>query len=144
MYRAFADSPSQKSLEALFLENTASLHLKGVVGSGLTFRLADVFERYQKPLLLICEDREKAAYHLNDFEQLLGQESVLFFPSSYRKPYQTETTDNANVLLRSEIGKNVQFCAINLYANSHYKLNFTVIVVTLLQPYFLKIIFVKR
>jgi len=54
-------------------------------------------------LLLVCEDREKSAYHLNDLEQLLGQENVLFFPSSYRKPYQTETTDNANVLLRSEV-----------------------------------------
>ena len=54
-------------------------------------------------MLLVCEDREKSAYHLNDLEQLLGQENVLFFPSSYRKPYQTETTDNANVLLRSEV-----------------------------------------
>ena len=52
---------------------------------------------------MVCEDREKAAYHLNDLEQLLGQENALFFPSSYRKPYQTETTDNANVLLRSDV-----------------------------------------
>ena len=103
MYRVFATSPSQKSLEELFLGKVASLHLKGVVGSGLNFRLADAFDRLQKTVLFVCEDREKAAYHLNDLEQLLGQESVLFFPSSYRKPYQTETTDNANVLLRSEV-----------------------------------------
>ena len=55
-----------------------SLHLKGVVGSGLNFRLADAFDRLQKTVLFVCEDREKAAYHLNDLEQLLGQESVLF------------------------------------------------------------------
>jgi transcription-repair coupling factor (superfamily II helicase) len=73
------------------------------VGSGLNFRLACAFDKHQKTVLLVCEDREKAAYHLNDLEQLLGQETVLFFPSSYRKPYQTETTDNANVLLRSEV-----------------------------------------
>ena len=54
-------------------------------------------------MLYLCEDREKAAYQLNDFERILGEDNVLFFPSSYRKPYQTETTDNANVLLRSEV-----------------------------------------
>ena len=103
MFSAFADSPSQKSLEQVFLQNDASLYLKGAVGSGLNFRLACAFDKHQKTVLLVCEDREKAAYHLNDLEQLLGQETVLFFPSSYRKPYQTETTDNANVLLRSEV-----------------------------------------
>ena len=69
----------------------------------MTLHLASAFEQHQQHLLLVCEDREKAAYHLNDLEQLLGNERVLFFPSSYRKPYQTETTDNANVLLRSEV-----------------------------------------
>lgn len=85
------------------MQKGLSLNLKGVVGSGLNFRLANAFDRHQKSILLVCEDREKAAYHLNDLEQLLRQESVLFFPSSYRKPYQTETTDNANVLLRSDV-----------------------------------------
>ena len=103
LFTAFADSPSQKSLAQVFLQNNASLYLKGTVGSGLNFRLAEAFEQHQKTVLMVCEDREKAAYHLNDLEQLLGQETVLFFPSSYRKPYQTETTDNANVLLRSEV-----------------------------------------
>ena len=36
-------------------------------------------------------------------EQLLGDKNVLFYPSSYRRPYQIEETDNANVLLRSEV-----------------------------------------
>jgi transcription-repair coupling factor (superfamily II helicase) len=28
---------------------------------------------------------------------------VLFYPGSYRRPYQIEDTDNANVLLRAEV-----------------------------------------
>ena len=80
-----------------------SLHLKGAVGSGLNLRIATAFTQHPKTTLIVCEDREKAAYHLNDLENLLGDETVFFFPSSYRKPYQTEATDNANVLLRSEV-----------------------------------------
>ncbi|MDO7576194.1 MAG: hypothetical protein MUQ86_04780 [Flavobacteriaceae bacterium] len=33
-------------------------------------------------MLYLCEDREKAAYQLNDFERILGEDNVLFFPSS--------------------------------------------------------------
>jgi transcription-repair coupling factor (superfamily II helicase) len=36
-------------------------------------------------------------------EQLLGTKNVLFYPGSYRRPYQIDETDNANVLLRSEV-----------------------------------------
>src|SRR5699024_103236 len=48
-------------------------------------------------------DKEEAAYYLNDLEQLIGEENVLFYPGSYRRPYQLEETDNANVLLRAEV-----------------------------------------
>jgi transcription-repair coupling factor (superfamily II helicase) len=40
---------------------------------------------------------------LNDLEQIIGRKDVLFYPSSYRRPYQIEETDNANVLLRAEV-----------------------------------------
>jgi transcription-repair coupling factor (superfamily II helicase) len=53
--------------------------------------------------LLILQDKEEAAYHLNDLEQLIGEQDVLFYPGSYRRPYQIEDTDNANVLLRAEV-----------------------------------------
>ena len=99
----FHACPSQKKLEKAFLGEAPMIVLKGTVGSGFTFRIASCFERLQKTTLLICNDREGAAYHLNDLEQLLGEDRVLFFPSSYRKAYETETTDNANVLLRSEV-----------------------------------------
>jgi transcription-repair coupling factor (superfamily II helicase) len=31
------------------------------------------------------------------------RQDVLFYPGSYRRPYQIEDTDNANVLLRAEV-----------------------------------------
>src|SRR5690606_14085724 len=34
---------------------------------------------------------------------LLSKDQVLFYPSSYRRPYQIEETDNANVLMRAEV-----------------------------------------
>ena len=103
LINSFSENKSQKALEKRLLQDNACLFLKGSVGSGISFIIANCFKTVRKNLLFICEDREKAAYQLNDFERILGNENVLFFPSSYRKPYQTETTDNANVLLRSEV-----------------------------------------
>ncbi len=77
--------------------------LSNLVGSSLSFVISETFKSADKPYLFICNDKEEAAYYLNDLEQLLGEKNVLFYPGSYRRPYQIEETDNANVLLRSEV-----------------------------------------
>ncbi|HET8855490.1 MAG TPA: transcription-repair coupling factor, partial [Salinimicrobium sp.] len=79
------------------------IHLKGLVGSSLSFVLANAFRDAHRPFVLIFNDKEEAAFHLNDLEQLIGEKHVLFYPGSYRRPYQIEETDNANVLLRAEV-----------------------------------------
>src|SRR5690554_5488956 len=80
-----------------------TIKVSGLVGSSLSMVLAEIFSTSEWPFLLILNDKEEAAYHLNDLENLLGDQNVLFYPGSYRRPYQIEETDNANVLLRSEV-----------------------------------------
>lgn len=84
-------------------QDKTSLQLKDLVASSLSFVIAETFKKTDRPYLLIFDNKEEAAYYLNDLEQLLGAKNVLFYPSSYRRPYQIEETDNANVLLRSEV-----------------------------------------
>lgn len=81
----------------------AKLHIKGLLGSSLSFVVESLFRKKENSFLLLCNEKEEAAYILNDLEELVGEEDVLFYPSSYRRPYQIEETDNANVLLRSEV-----------------------------------------
>ena len=89
-------------LDSARLDN-AKINIKGLVGSSLSFVIAETFKSTDAPFLLILNDKEEAAYHLNDLEELLGEKDVLFYPGSYRRPYQIEETDNANVLLRAEV-----------------------------------------
>lgn len=77
--------------------------VKGLVGSSLSFVTDPLFRETELPFLLILKDKEEAAYYLNDLEALVGQDDVLFYPGSYRRPYQIEETDNAAVLLRAEV-----------------------------------------
>ncbi|OWP77287.1 transcription-repair coupling factor [Flavobacterium oreochromis] len=85
------------------LKGDNKIHLKGLLGSSLSFVIEALFEKSDKTFLLLANEKEEAAYLLNDLEQLIGEKDVLFYPSSYRRPYQIEETDNANVLLRSEV-----------------------------------------
>ena len=79
------------------------IHLKGLIGSSLSFVTNSLFHKSELPFLMIFEDKEAAAYYLNDLEQLVGDKEVLFYPGSFRIPYQIEEVDNANVLLRAEV-----------------------------------------
>ncbi len=101
----FAASTAQKQLHQQLNTKDAQpqLHLKNLVGSAFSFVIADTFASVERPFLLVFNDKEEAAYFLNDLEQLIGDQQVLFYPGSYRRPYQIEETDNANILLRAEV-----------------------------------------
>ena len=77
------------------------LLLKGLSGSSVSFVLA-AMNQESRMQVLIADEKEEAAYLLNDLEALLGKELVLFFPESYRRAYEVDHTDNANVLMRTE------------------------------------------
>ena len=102
---------SQRYLQALQLQNLQNAiaqietktHLKGLVGSSFSMVIAESFKTADKPFLVVFNDKEEAAYFLNDLEQLINDKDVLFYPGSYRRPYQIEGTNNANVLLRAEV-----------------------------------------
>lgn len=88
-----------------FLNQKERQHLqcKGLVGGAFSFFAHEIFLATQRPLLYIFDDPETAAYCLNELEDLLNKEQVLYFPASYRRPYEIEETNNANVVLRTEV-----------------------------------------
>lgn len=100
---SFKESVQLQELQDRLRDKTHHFQLSNLVGSSFSFFIAEAFVTADKPFLIVCNDKEEAAYYLNDFERLLGDKDVLFFPGSYRRPYQIEETDNANILLRSEV-----------------------------------------
>lgn len=85
-------------------ENTQSkIHISGQVGSSLTFLTTQLLKQLGNPIVLVLDDKEEAVYVLNELENLLSKEEILFLPGSYRRPYEIEETNNANVVLRTEV-----------------------------------------
>ena len=96
-------SPKIKQIADSLKVQGLKIQCNGLIGSSLSFLLQSLFKNSEHPFLVLLNDKEEAAYYLNDLEKMIGEEDVLFYPGSYRRPYQIEDTDNANVLLRAEV-----------------------------------------
>ena len=82
----------------------SKIEWKGHVGSSKSVCAAAVAEQAPGNHVFILKDKEQAAYFLNDLQGLYPENNnLLFYPASYRVPYELEKTDNANVVARAEV-----------------------------------------
>jgi len=73
----FSKSPILKELnETLRSGEKKQLFIKGLVGSAVSFVQAESFLKSERSFLLVFNDKEEAAYHLNDLEQLVDEKNV--------------------------------------------------------------------
>jgi transcription-repair coupling factor (superfamily II helicase) len=79
------------------------IHLSGLSGSSKSIFLAGIFEKTQLIHIVILPEKEEAAYFYNDLSALAGDDSVFFFPSTYKRSVQYEQTEPANIVLRTEV-----------------------------------------
>ena len=99
----FERSPELRKLRESLIPDPKEIRINGLIGSSWSLVLSALFKSSEEPYLVVFEDKEEAAYYLNDLEALINDKDVLFYPGSYRRPYQLEETNNANVLLRAEV-----------------------------------------
>lgn len=80
------------------------IQIKGFIGSldAVVASALHLLDEKQSHLFVLS-DREEAAYFINDLQNLVGEERILSFPMSYKRAYQYEEVDNANVLMRAEV-----------------------------------------
>jgi transcription-repair coupling factor (superfamily II helicase) len=95
--------PAVSRISDLIRTVGTGVRLTGLSGAGVSLVADKVSDADGGVHLFVLNDKEGAAYFLNDLENLRDGKQVLFFPESYRHPYQTEDTDNSNVVLRAEV-----------------------------------------
>ena len=81
-----------------------NIFTRGLAGSMDAVVATAIYQQNPGFQIFILNDKEEAAYFLDDLQQLNEQTvKPLFFPSSYKKAYHYEEIDNANVLQRAEV-----------------------------------------
>jgi len=97
------DSLVRTLAEGIRASNPFSLRLKGLTGSLDSVIVAALYKSTRASHLVVLHDKEEASYFYNDLQNLLGEKEILFFPMSYKRPYEYEETENANILMRADV-----------------------------------------
>lgn len=78
-------------------------YIEGAIGSAMAVLFASVAHVYKGICLFVFDDSEEAGYFYHDLTQMLNNQDVLFFPSSYRRQTKYGQRDSANEILRTEV-----------------------------------------
>ncbi|HLU93279.1 MAG TPA: transcription-repair coupling factor [Membranihabitans sp.] len=71
-------------------------------GSSKSVLIAATYENQRKHYIVLCGDKEEAAYQFNSLEALLPGKPIHFLPDSFRQPQNFTRIDRNNLLLKTE------------------------------------------
>lgn len=100
-------------IEVLKNNEIKNIDIHGLIGSSSALAIAAIFDDTGKQQhLVVLPDKEQAAYFYNDLESLFSDQQtdhnkkkVLFYPTTYKRPYEPEKLDAAYQLSRTEVMK---------------------------------------
>ena len=98
----YAKHPGVKALSAALKSSSNVIQISGLQGSCAPMVFAAA-PQVGSPFLFILDDEEQAGYFYHDLIQVLGDEKVLFFPSSYKRAVKYGQRDAGNEILRTEV-----------------------------------------
>lgn len=96
--------PQVKGLTAaLGNSSIKKIFLEGLCASSAPLIFSSIRNSVKNPIVFILDEAEQAGYFYHDMVQMLGEEQVLFFPSSFRRAPKYGQRDAANEILRTEV-----------------------------------------
>ncbi|MBR4964303.1 MAG: transcription-repair coupling factor, partial [Alistipes sp.] len=87
----------KKSLEI----EGSTVHLQQMVGGAFSLYAADAVEQIGGLHIFLLDDKDSAAYLVNDFYELLDEKRVAFFPSGYKRSLAYGAEDAQGVVQRT-------------------------------------------
>jgi transcription-repair coupling factor (superfamily II helicase) len=98
----FAHPHFHSLIESANDDDLKTIRLESLLASAKAMITAALYSKTQTTHLVVLPEKEDAAYFYNDLVALLGDDSVYFFPSTYKRSVQYEQTEPANIVLRTE------------------------------------------
>jgi len=96
------DERVSKLAETLTNSNSQRIHLNALTGAMDSFVLSGLIEHNHRVHLVICVDKESAAYTFNTIKNILPGTYTHFLPDSFKRPLQFDTLSTNQILQRTE------------------------------------------
>ena len=101
MAQLVAGSRSLATLCRSLKQEGSTVHLNELVGGALSFYAAGAVARLEGVHIFVADDRDAAAYLMNDLYNLLDEQYIYFFPSSYKRSAAYGAEDPQGVVQRT-------------------------------------------
>ena len=107
MLRVLASNPQARMLaDALGKKSMRSIDVYGLCASAAPLffsSLTEIKKSGSHSMVFVLSDEDEAGYFYHDLVQMIGDERVVFFPSTYRRAIKYNQKDAANGILRTEV-----------------------------------------
>jgi transcription-repair coupling factor (superfamily II helicase) len=97
-----ADGVIKTVAAGIHAPGNSNIRIKGLSGSFDAVLVASAFKLHPQDYIVVLQDKEEASYFQNDLQNLLGKDFLLF-PMSYKRLYEFDEIENANILMRAEV-----------------------------------------
>lgn len=99
----YAQHPQVEALRKWATSLEPNVKVSGLSGSSSSLVATSLFNSLHQNILVVLNDADEAAYFYNDVKLMLPDESVFFFPSSFKRAIKLSQLDAANEILRTEV-----------------------------------------
>ncbi len=100
----FSKHPSVGKLRTALQKNDVDvIQIDGLHESAAPLVFSSLINTILPVCMFILDDEEQAGYFYHDLTQILGDEKVLFFPSSFKRAIKYGQRDAGNEILRTEV-----------------------------------------
>ena len=107
LLKLYKKHPAAKAMGRMLVSGKQRVCAEGMQASSMSMIFASLVVNMPEVLspvsLFVMDDREEAGYLYHDMVQVLGEERVMFFPSSFRRAVKYGQRDAANEILRTEV-----------------------------------------
>ncbi len=97
----FKNGAEVKTLVEALRAQKPKIALKGIIGSADALLAVSSHDSIGHTSVFVLPNHEEASFFLSDLENILDK-PILFFPSSFRKPFDFTQSDSGHVLQRAE------------------------------------------
>jgi hypothetical protein len=103
LLQRYRESKNLRLLAEQLASPATRVRLTGLLGAQESFVLAAAAEMVPRLHIFIANSKEEAAYRQNDLAGLLPEQTVRFFPDSFKRPAFFDDLNPTQVLQRSEV-----------------------------------------
>ena len=104
LQKIYASSAQVAALaKAVSNRRTKTVHVEGLLASAAPMVFSALALKGHSRILFVLQDEEEAGYFYHDLHQVMGEEQVLLFPSSYRRAIKYAQKDPSKEIARTEV-----------------------------------------